>query len=332
MNTNNIKNLNVPVFLLNVPFSLATEQPNNIWMNELKPEDRQIDHSRAVHQWLKLYQFLASQGIVYVLPSQPGLQDQTYVSNLGIVLPHTENNVVVISNFRSEPRRGETAVGQQFFASMGFECVIAPPYFEGEADLKHLRDNIYFGAYDIRTSMNTLNWFRDVYDMNVIPIKMTDEYLYHLDCVIFPLTSEKVLVCTKLCDDETLRSIEQVAEIIDVDYKLARVGITNNVRFGDYVLCDFALDEFEDEYYDEKHYNEELFANFAVRTRSWIETTRAHPQRGHEFASNEKRKLDKLTVLCAENGLELVTFNLSEFYKSGALLSCLVMKLNYPHT
>ena len=39
-------------------------------------------------------------------------------------------------------------------------------------------------------------------------------------------------------------------------------------------------------------------------------------------------KLHFLEQLTADNGLELVTFNLSEFAKAGAALSCCVMNLN----
>ncbi len=330
MNSAEIKHLKIPAFLLNMPFSLSTDQPNNIWMNELKPEERIVNKDRALQQWRKVYQFLASKGIVYILPSQEdSLQDLPYISNLGIVLPHWKENVAVVSNFRSEPRRGETPVGEKFFRSMGFETVIAPEYFEGEADLKYLRDNIYFGAYGLRTNLNALNWFRDTYEMEMIPIKMEEEYLYHLDCVLFPLTKEKVLVCTELLEDETISKIEKVAEIIDVEVDLAYCGITNNVKCGKYVLCDSALAEFEDKNYDEKCYDEPILKD-STPTRSVIEGMRADTQEGKEFVEFEKMKLDKLTAICAENNRELVVCNLSEFYKSGALLSCLVLSLNYP--
>jgi N-dimethylarginine dimethylaminohydrolase len=36
------------------------------------------------------------------------------------------------------------------------------------------------------------------FGMKIIKLEMVDEYLYHLDCSIFPLTKEKTLVCTEL--------------------------------------------------------------------------------------------------------------------------------------
>ena len=43
----------------------------------------------------------------------------------------------------------------------------------------------------------------------------------------------------------------------------------------------------------------------------------------------EKHKIDTLEKICANEGMEPVLFNLSEYMKSGAMLSCCVMHLNY---
>jgi N-dimethylarginine dimethylaminohydrolase len=267
-------------------------------MQEMTEEERKVDWDRALKQWLGLYQFLASQGIVYLLPSQTDLQDQTYVANIGVILPHTKEEIAVVSNFYSAIRRGETAVGDTFFKSMGFQTIIAPEYFEGEADLKHLRDNIYFGSHGIRTSKEALDWFSETYDMKVIPIKAVDEYRYHLDCTLFVLGPDKVLFCTEGHDKETIRSIEQVAEIIPADIELVKnVAFLNNVKCGSYVLCDTTIEEVD-------------------KTDS--------------LYGFEKKKLEELEKICSNNNLELKAFEWGEFDKSGAALSCSVMRLNYP--
>ena len=43
----------------------------------------------------------------------------------------------------------------------------------------------------------------------------------------------------------------------------------------------------------------------------------------------EKAKINTLEKLCFNEGLEPVFFNLSEYMKSGAMLSCMMMHLNY---
>jgi hypothetical protein len=50
---------------------------------------------------------------------------------------------------------------------------------------------------------------------------------------------------------------------------------------------------------------------------------------GDELYEMEKHKINTLERICANEGMEPVIFNLSEYMKSGALLSCMVMHLNY---
>ena len=282
-----------PVYLLNAPLSLSADSPNNEVMCALTPEQRVIDRGVALDQWGELYSFLAARGLVYLVPSVAGLQDQVFVANLAIRLHHLESTVVV-SNFRSEPRYGETAVGYDFFKSHGFETVIAPPYFEGEADLKYLRDNIYLGAHGIRSSMAALDWFRETYEMDVVPVELTDGRLYHLDCVLFPLTPTQVILCPEFLGRETVARIERVANIISIPLAVAGSATTNCVRTGNTLLSD-----------------------------SHIETLSASDPAYVE----ERTKLDVLGKIAAHHGFEFEFFNLSEFDKSGAALSCHVMHL-----
>ena len=67
--------------------------------------------------------------LLELLPSETAsvkdaaLQDQVFVANLGIVLEHGDfSNTVIVSNFTSEPRRGESQVGLEFFGSMGLDA------------------------------------------------------------------------------------------------------------------------------------------------------------------------------------------------------------------
>ena len=169
--------------------------------------------------------------MVYLLPSTPGLQDQPYVSNLGVVLPHCEEDTVIISRFRSAPRVGEDRVGVDFFKLMNF-TVERPPetfeaepvYFEGEADLKHIHGNFYCGGHGLRTSRNALTWAAERFEMEIVPFRTTHPYLYHLDCCILRITEQAVLVCTSVADHTSIRAIEQHCEIIDVSLEDARAG------------------------------------------------------------------------------------------------------------
>ena len=287
-----------PAFLMNFPFSYATGYANNPWMTDMKNGKRQPDYVRAAVQFLAVYQNIGAEGLVYVLPTPRGadLQDLIYTANLGIVLDHLpDKNTVVISNFTSAPRRGETPVGVKFFLDMGYDVHVAPAKFEGEAELKHLYDNVYIGGYGIRSERETYDWMEEKFNMRVIKVREIEPYLYHLDCSIFPITKENTIVCTELYSKKELAELGKFTNIIPVTADEAFSGICNSVRLPNQVL-----------------------------NSSHIHDLKA----GTEDYKMELQKNRKLEDISANLALEVSYFNLSEFHKSGALLSCMVMHLN----
>ena len=103
------------------------------------------------------------------------------------------------------------------------------------------------------------------------------------------------LVATELFDPQELKEIEKYTEIIDVDTDDALCGMTNSVRMGNMILCASNISEMK---------------------------------KSHEYYEGEKHKLETLEKICSNAGMEPVIFNLSEYMKSGAMLSCMVMHLN----
>jgi len=286
--------LSIPSYVMNFPFSLSTEDPNNIWMKELSPEELKVNRPRAYKQFMDLYNFMAGSSLVYLLPSAGDYQDQVYVANLGIQLPHLDNTIL-LSNYTSEPRRGEEWVGKHFFELMNYETYITPNKWEGEADLKYLRDNVYIGGYGIRSEIETYNWMIEQFNMDIIKLRMVDEYLYHLDCSIFPINNYETMICTELYDPGEIKLLEEYTDIIDINVDDAYSGITNSVRMGNMILCASNISELK---------------------------------KGTELYDYEKHKIETLEKICSDKGMEPIMFNLSEFMKSGAMLSCCVMHLN----
>jgi len=289
--------LPIPAFVMNFPFTLDTAVPNNIWMQEMEEEALKINKGNAYRQFLDLYQFVAGNSLVYTLPSTGDFQDLVYVANMGIYLPHIkDSNNIILSNFTSEPRQGEEEVGKPFFESMGYEAHMCPFKWEGEADLKYLYDNVYIGGYGQRSDIKAFEWMEEKFNMNIIKIEMVDEYLYHLDCSIFPLTNDKTLICTELYTPEELALISQYTNIIDISIDDTLNGIANAARLGNMILC---------------------ASNISEMTRA------------DENYEAEKHKINTLEKICFNEGLEPVFFNISEYMKSGAMLSCMIMHLNY---
>lgn len=290
--------LDKPAYLMNVPFSLAADVANNVWMEEIKSDERHVDIEKAINQFLQLYHFMAADSVIYLLPTPnvSGLQDLVYCANMGVVMEHTpERNTVILSNFSTEVRRPETVIGAEFFHTMGYDVATPPVHFEGEAELKHLYDNVYLGGYGTRSDKKAYEWMADQYDMHIISLEETDPYLYHLDCTVFPLTREDTLVCTEMYTKNEIKQIEAVTNIIDVSVDNCYSGICNNVRLGNTLLNASNIHEMKrtDEYYEEER--------------------------------NKNRALEDIGTNYA---FEVSFFNLSEFLKSGALLSCMVMHLN----
>lgn len=294
----NLVKLNSPSFVLNFPSSFDTTNRNNVWMETMSEEDIQVDKEGALAQWTDLYNIISANGLVTVLPTPADckLQDLVFVANLGIVV---DEDTIIISNYTSEPRLGEAQVGLDYFKLAGFKNVVQCPYkFEGEADLKHIRDNIYIGGYGIRTDIRAYEWMEENFDMYIIKVEMKSPKLYHFDCLCFPLTKNTILLCESECADYELEEIKQNGiEIIDVPLKYAECGVTNNVRLHNYVLN-------SSDFYD------------------------LDPELDGEDYVLEREKNQWLEDTLADYGMEPVFVNLSEFTKGGAMLSCCVMHMN----
>jgi N-dimethylarginine dimethylaminohydrolase len=294
----NPSRLEQPAYLMNVPLSISADVANNVWMEEIDPGERRIDKRRAINQFMQLYHFMAAEALVFLVPTPraDGLQDLVYCANLGAVLDHLpRRDTVVLTKFCSQVRVPEEAVGRQFFEEMGYR-VVEPPYcFEGEAELKHLHDNVYAGGHGIRSDAAAHDWMMDEFDMHVVKLRETEPHLYHLDCTVFPLTRESTLFCTEMYSRDEVRHMEAVTNIIDVTVDECFSGICNTVRLGNTLLNASNIHEMSR---SDPHYEEELTKN---------------------------RKLEDIAT---RNAFEVAFFNLDEFLKSGALLSCMVMHLN----
>ena len=291
-----LSQLKIPTYLMNFPFSLRIDNPNNVFMKENKAP---LDKDRAYAQWLKLYNFVASQAMVQNLPSKFNYGDLPYVANIGMYLPHDNKQIFVLANFTSPPRQGEDDVAKVLFEQMDYKVIKSKYKWEGEADLKFIGGSdgkTYIGGWGMRSQKETFEWFEKEFDMNIIKVRIASDFHYHLDCSVFPLTLEKTMVMVKNYNKDEIKAIEKHTEIIPIPEELYDSDPTNCVRMYNIILC----------------------SNFL----SGMKKT------DKEFMT-ELKKIQFLEKVCAENGMELVTFNISEFSKSGAALSCQILNMNF---
>ena len=224
--------LEFPCFLMNFPFTVSNDSPNNAWMKD----NKEYNYDLAFSQFMQLYHYVSGHALIYLLPSTYEYQDLPFVANIGCYLPHVKEPTIIVANFKSPPRKGEDEIGSKFFESMGYKVHKPPFTWEGEADLKYIRDNIYLGGYGIRTDVRSYKWMMSKFDMKIIPVKMTDEKLYHFDCVIFPLSDTKILAATKVLSKEDIKALESVVEIVDIPEEFIYNGWTNCIRLGNKIL------------------------------------------------------------------------------------------------
>jgi len=178
---------------------------------------------------------------------------------------------------------------------MGYVTYNSPYKFEGEAELKHLYDNVYVGGYGIRSDVKIYLWLENNFDMKIIKLQEVDKYLYHLDTTIFPVNRKETFVCTKMYTKTELKELAHYTNIINVSVDDCFSGICNSVRLYNIILNASHIDELK------------------IGTESY------------KFELHKNRTL---VDIATELGCEVRFFNLSEFLKGGALLSCLVMHLN----
>jgi N-dimethylarginine dimethylaminohydrolase len=283
-----------PVFVMCPPAFVDNKIKNNSTMKDMA--DAVMDRPKFLAQWYNLYNVLAANSLTYLLPPKKGLQDQTYV-NCFAYLPHVKNkNVIVLSNFTAEGREGEEWVAASLLRELGYEVVKCPFRFEGEPELKYLRDNIYIGGYGFRSDIRAHRWLEETFGCKILYIKETDEVLYHLDCSVLPLNDYNVIMCAELMDRKQLAEVEKYANIHPISKADAYAGAANSLK---------------------------------VEGAIYNSSNLAYLRRTDEEYAEQAHKNDRLQAIADVLGMEIIYFDLSECEASGAKLSCFVSHLNY---
>jgi len=311
--------------LMGIPTNIVVDNviPNNKWMKK----EFKYNKPGLLKQWSQINRELSMDGPVFIMPdfasnkNNPN-QDLIYAANAGIAIRGKDGvTKYVVSRFKSEPRRGETEVIAKFVADIvGPENVIIPPetfngeelFFEGEADMKAIHHNVkekradvYIMGVGIRSNETCAKWFESEFDIRVIPYAIPDEFkedLYHLDCVAFPIDKFSTILLTDLVSEDTLAEIEKYTEIIPVegeDVDMLFNGLTNSIKLKNRIYMPY------DPNYSDNMTEEEI----------------------EEFQEIEEYKLQWMSDVCNDCGLQLITTEVCEGYAGGAQLSCFTSSL-----
>jgi ornithine--oxo-acid transaminase len=162
---------------------------------------------RATDQWTALHSAVANIADVLLVEPQPGSPDMVFTANAGLVFDGT----VALSSFYHPERQGEEPHFRRWFQESGFAICDVPRRtpFEGEGDALFEADGSRLWAgHGPRTDENSLRQLTDLWNIEVVPLRIVDPRFYHLDTCFCPLSSGEVMYYPAAFDSESQQRIE----------------------------------------------------------------------------------------------------------------------------
>jgi len=148
----------------------------NPWMEPAVPTDT----AKAIAQWQELYDtYLALGHEVELIDPVPGLPDMVYTANGGFIIDGRALGV----RFRMPERSGEERPFMDWFAANGFEVIEPVEVQEGEGDFLLVGDTILAGT-GFRSVGDSHRELAEVFDREVVSLRLIDPRFYHLDTAI----------------------------------------------------------------------------------------------------------------------------------------------------
>jgi ornithine--oxo-acid transaminase len=162
----------------------------------------------AVAQWEQLRSVISRFASVELVGPQPGSPDMVFTANAGLV----RHGVVALSRFLHPERQGEEPHFGKWFDDSGFAVRGTPRAmpFEGEGDALFEWDGSRLWAgHGVRTLQGAHQWLMDIWDIEVISLRLVDPRFYHLDTCFCPLFGGYVMYFPKAFDAESVAKIEK---------------------------------------------------------------------------------------------------------------------------
>ncbi len=193
-----------PTFLMCPPTLYDVNYVINPWMaGNVHRSSRQ----RATDQWTALHTAVANIADVLLVEPQPGSPDMVFTANAGLVFDGT----VALSSFYHPERQGEEPHFRRWFQESGFAICDVPRRtpFEGEGDALFEADGSRLWAgHGPRTDENSLRQLTDLWNIEVVPLRLVDPRFYHLDTCFCPLSNGEVMYYPAAFDSESQQRIE----------------------------------------------------------------------------------------------------------------------------
>ncbi len=194
-----------PAFLMCSPDLYEVNYVINPWM---EGNVHTSSKWKALAQWEQLHSAISGFARIELVQPQSGSPDMVFTANAGLV----RHGIVALSRFLHPERQGEESHFGKWFGDSGFAVREMPrgTPFEGEGDALFEWDGSRLWAgHGVRTLQSTHRWLMDIWNIEVISLRLVDRRFYHLDTCFCPLFGGYVMYFPKAFDAESLAKIEQ---------------------------------------------------------------------------------------------------------------------------
>jgi len=173
----------------------------NPWMHPEVPTSTAV----AVEQWQTLHDAYVSLGYdVELIDPVAGLNDMVYAANGGFTL----DGHAYGAKFTYEQRMAEGPAYMEWFAANGFEVHEPEQINEGEGDFL-LSDGSILAGHGFRTSLESHDEVRRIFDREVVSLRLVDPAFYHLDTAVAILGDDNIAYLPKAFDDASRAELER---------------------------------------------------------------------------------------------------------------------------
>jgi len=162
---------------------------------------------RATSQWNALHGALKKIADVHLVDPQPGSPDMVFTANAGLV----RDGTVALSSFYHPERQAEELHFRQWFQTSGFAVHDVPRMtpFEGEGDALFEADGSRLWAgHGPRTGETSHRGLNNLWDVEVVSLRLVDPRFYHLDTCFCPLSQGEAMYYPAAFDASSLKKIE----------------------------------------------------------------------------------------------------------------------------
>lgn len=208
----------------------------NPYMQDDSGQLKKVDQPKARLQWEALRDCYQSLGFkVEILPSAAGLCDLVFAANQSFPYwdQKLEKPAVILSQMRSNFRRPEVALFQQWYQQQGYQIHhLSNPElcFEGNGDaLLHPDGRFIWGGAGPRTDAAVYQEISQITEKEVVVLDLIDPNFYHLDTCFSLLNQQTVVIQPKAFSEESLQKIKaRFSQVIETSFSDCTRYFTGN--------------------------------------------------------------------------------------------------------